>query len=198
MIKISKLFAPIIFTGLYGALVYFSWMHISADESYMAGQEKMDNGNFEVALDQANKSIMKNPYEPRYYYGRAKILLASTVGDKDEKNEIKKLAYADMQKAIRLNPKNLVTLRNLVPIYYFLVVEDLEGVGSANNIDSDYALVVRNYFNRVKRYSPNDVGLPTLTAKYEKRLGFTEDYNESVEMVKALRPDLLEWHPNFN
>jgi tetratricopeptide (TPR) repeat protein len=205
---IIKKVLPLLLTVLYGWFVFTLWNHFSADESYVESKKLLQNGRYVKAIEQANKSIKKNPNEPRYYYGKAKILLASNAGaDQQQLHEIvqniggkdpKNYAYTKlMLKAEGLNPKNLVTLRNLVPIYYFLATNDLNQPGSPDNLDPEYEKITKEFFTKVKNYSPNDVGLPVLTAKYEKRLGFDEMYNESIEKIRQLRPDLPEWHPNI-
>lgn len=191
--------AVLVITVLYIGLIMTSLKHLSADESYMAGRNFMSGGDFGKALDQSNKSIKKNPREPRYYYGRARIYLSGTLATTtdEEKHLLKQRALEDLIKAEELNPKNLVTLRNMVPVYYFLAIDDLGNVEASENIDSNYAQTTKDFFNKVKNYSSTDVGLPVLTAKYERRLGFYEMLENSKTKVRELRPDLLEWHPNF-
>jgi len=186
-----KILKIILATTLYIALVYYSWNFLSADESYMTGQKKLTEGNTKKALVYANKSINKNPREPRYRYGKAKILLASTISNTN-KEEIKGEAYKEIQRAEDLNKKNLVTLRNIVPIYYFLGINDLTQPESKNNIDEKYIKNIEFFFNKIKKNYPNDVGVHVLTAKYEGKL-YLEGEKKSKEKIKELRPDLLEW-----
>jgi len=168
--KITK---TILITVLYGYLLIHSWNTLSADESYMAGQKELSKGNIEKAIEYANKSIRKNPEEPRYRYGRAKILLASTVDSTDKDNE-KVNAHKDLIKAQTLNPKNLVTLRNIVPLYYFLSIHDLTQTNSNENIDETYIKHTESYLKTLKQEYPNDLGVHILAAKYEKKLNLIE------------------------
>lgn len=184
-------------TIIYLLLMRIFWQTVSADEAYVGSRNVLKSGNFERALNLANKSVSKNPREPRYYYGRAKVLLASTIKlSGSESIEVKKRALYDLQTAQNLNMRNLVTLRNVVPLYYFLASGNLEGGSGINNIDPLYLPVTRDYFNSIKHYSPTDVGIYTLLAKYERRLGFTNELNDSLENVARLRPDLLNWYLN--
>ena len=107
---------------------------------------------------------------------------------------LKKLALNDLQTAQNLNPNNLVTLRNVVPLYYFLAIEDLEKPADGKNIDPEFIEATKDYFTMMHSYSPTDVGIYALLAKYEKRLGLNELYEQSVGRIKILRPDLLEWY----
>lgn len=175
--------------------MFIYWQAVRADKSYVEGQRAMKRGEFELALEQANKSIDKNPREPRYFYGRAKILLAATV-NQDEKTtqEYKLSAASDLLKARRLNKRNVVTNRNIVPLYYFLGVKDLRQTGEEQDIDEKYIEFIKGYYQSIKHYSVNDVGVYALLAKYERKLGLEEGYLESVDSVRRLRPDLLEWY----
>ena len=190
-----KNLATLLLTVIYLSLMVIFWQTVSADESYVESQRALKKTNFEVAIQQANKSIQKNLDEPRYYYGRAKVLLTLTVNLADEeKPHVKYLAENDLLTAQNLNPKNLTTLRNIIPLYYFLAVDDLGGIGDENNVDPEFIERTKNYFEMMHSYSPTDAGIYTLLAKYEKRLGLNELYEQSVEKIKILRPDLLEWY----
>ncbi len=174
------------------------WQIVSADESYVDGQRKYKAGKQEIGLSYANKSINKNPHEPRYYYGRARIYLALTTNQNKESAEaLKKLALNDLQKATKLNPNNLVTLRNVVPLYYFLAIKDYTLTSTNNNIDQEYIQITINYFQHLKNTYPKDVGVVTLVAKYEKKLNLNQEYKQSLEMIENLRPDLVQWHPSL-
>lgn len=182
-------------TIIYLLLMSIYWQTLSADESYKDGQRIMKQGNFEVALEQANKSISKNPREPRYYYGRAKILLAAT-SEQEQKiiSEYKVDAAKDLIRAKALNPNNLVTHRNIIPLYYFLGIADLQQPSAVDNTDEDFIEIVKGYYQSIKHFSTNDVGIYTLLAKYESKLGLEKELNESLDNIRRLRPDLLEWY----
>lgn len=191
-----KIFKAVVLTVVYISILKIFWNAVGADESYIDSQRALKESNFERALLYANKSIEKNSREPRYYYGRAKVYLGSTTTGKITVNKDK--ALADLQKAQELNPKNLVTLRNVVPIYYFLSIFDLSRVDATNNLDEKYFTATKEFYSDLKNYSPTDVGINVLLAKYEKRLGMEQEYKESLEIVERLRPDLMDWHPSLN
>jgi len=170
-----------------------------ADTDYTESQNQFRTGDFQEALEFANWALEKNDLEPRYHYGRAKIYLATTINQTENiQNELKKLALKDLETALSLNPKNLVTMRNIIPMYYFLGAKDLSKPSTKAGIDLNFVGVTQNYYKQIKRCFPNDAGIHVLLAKYEKRLGLTEDYKDSVENIKRLRPDLLDWHPSLN
>ncbi|MFC1622299.1 tetratricopeptide repeat protein [Patescibacteria group bacterium] len=120
------------------------------------------------------EAVVLNPNEPTYYRYLAKQHLL-------EDNE--EAAFEDIISAISLNPKNLTTLRNIIPIFYFL------GPG--------YIPQTLEYFAHLKKTYPNDLGILADIAKYEKRMGLMTDFKKTYEIGKKLRPDLVEWHESF-
>jgi len=182
--------------GVYFYLNLYIFKFYNADIYYKKGQEYIKNGDEKRALYYADKAVTMNPYEPNYYRGRAKIktvLLASTQNNIKIKQEI----YDDLKKALELNKNNLVTIRNSIPIYYFLAVGDVYKAPGKDNYDEKYIELVKDFFNDTKRNYSNDVGVLVSIAKYEKKLGLEESYQDSVTRIEFLRPDLLEWHELF-
>lgn len=179
------------------ALTTFGKMYL-ADIQLAQSEELLLNGKTQKALDKINAAIKNNPQEPKYYRHRAKISVTATLGQKPEtQKQLKDLAVRDLEKGRSLNPKNLATLRNSAPIYFFLGNKDLSQPATTENIDTSYLFTIENYFNQIKNYNDTDVGLYVLSAKYEKRLEMNDGYNESVEKIKELRPDLLDWHEDL-
>ena len=182
--------------GVYFYLNLYIFKFYNADIYYKKGQEYIKNGDEKRALYYADKAVTMNPYEPNYYRGRAKIktvLLASTQNNIKIKQEI----YDDLKKALELNKNNLVTIRNSIPIYYFLAVGDVYKAPGKDNYDEKYVELVKDFFNDTKRNYSNDVGVLVSIAKYEKKLGLEESYQDSVTRIEFLRPDLLQWHELF-
>ena len=160
-----------------------------ADKLLEKSERSLSKLDTRTALRLINKAIEKNSYEPNYFRIKAKILLVGNMSKEDTLNNLKK--------SLELNPNNLVTIRNSVPLYYFLASKDLSLPSGYDNLDEQYVPAVRDFFGFVKDKYPNDAGVISLLAKYEKKIGFTDDYLSSVEMVRKLRPDLLEWNESF-
>ena len=139
---------------------------------------------------------MANPFEPNYYRGRAKVNTVLLVSSQD-KQKVKQEIFDDLKKSFEINKNNLVTIRNSIPIYYFLAVGDIYKAPGDDNYDDKYIGYVKDFFNDIKNRYPNDVGVILSVAKYEKKLGLEESYKNSVGRIKFLRPDLLEWHELF-
>lgn len=159
-----------------------------ADLYYKNSQKQLVLGKEEVALKNAQIAIYLNPNEPRYRLGKAKIFLTT------RDNNLKAGAVDDLKKAYNLNPKNLVTARNSVPLYYLIAINDVYKKPGKENLDVRYVEVVKKFFSDMKRRYPNDVGVYVLIAGYEKKLGFDTEYKNSIERIRELRPDLLQWY----
>lgn len=181
--------------GLFIFWVFLCVRYYTADVYFKKSQDYLKKGKYSEALVYINKSVNLNPNEPNYYRGRAKILTISLV--EKQKPDLKNLIYEDLNKAINLNQNNLVTLRNSVPIYYFLAVKDIFGAMSIENTDDYYISQTKNFYKDFKNKFSNDIGVVTLIAKYEKKLGLIKEYKESEDIVRKIRPDLLNWHESF-
>lgn len=198
--KFFKLMLLVIVWTSAGYVISFVNRIYSADKLSVRSADFLRKEEYEKALNTANGSLELNPLEPSYYRTRALVYLTAGILEKDgvKKNIYKKSAYADLQRALVLNPDNLVTERNLVPVYYFLANEDPAAKPGGNNHDPEFIGEAKNYFQMLKAKYSRDAGVISLVAEYERKLGLTEEYEKSKEMVRILRPDLLEWYSSFN
>jgi hypothetical protein len=178
-------FSAFVLISLYKADIYFN-----------KSQDLVKEKEYDRAVFYANKSVELNPFEPNYYRGRAKVNTVFLVSDNDIE-KTKSNIYLDLKKAEELNPDNLVTIRNSIPIYYFLAVRDLHLTPGPDNTDDKYIEIVSKYYSKVKNDYWGDVGVLLSLAKYEKRLGMYENYERSISRIKDLRPDILEWNDLF-
>jgi len=85
-------------------ILYYLSSFFSADVNFKRSQELIKKGSYDSALYYVNKAISKNPLEPNYYRGRAKVKSAFLVLEED-KNSVKKSIYEDLRKAEELNPE---------------------------------------------------------------------------------------------
>jgi len=167
-----------------------------ADFYYKKSQTLITHGYNDQAYRYAVKSINFNPFEPNYYRGRAKVNLVRLVSAEDQE-PIKMEVLQDLRKAYSLNENNLVTIRNMFPIYYFLAVKDISLGSSQDNIDASFVDISIRFLEDNKHRFWGDAGVIAEVAGYEKRLGLANEYNESVERIRILRPDLLDWYQSF-
>jgi len=173
--------------------------NFAADVYAKSSIKAFEAGDPAKALQLASAAITLNTREQYYYRLRAKALLVYAVQfDNLKLQELKKLVYADLVKAQELNAENPANSRGLIPLYYLLAITNLTIDTQAGTVDynSDdyYKGLAQNYFRQVLNMYPNDVGVATELAKYQKLLGLQDDYGKSVEQIKTLRPDLLEWY----
>lgn len=169
-----------------------------ADVYYANSQNLLKEANIKEAQKYADLAVRLNPYEANYYRGRAKVNTVALVKVPiEEQSILKEEILSDLEYAVSLNEDNLVIIRNSIPLYFFLSVFDLSMPADSNNIDYEYLPDARAFFNFAKSKYDHDVGVISLIAKYEKRLGLEEEYARSVGLVEKLRPDLLEWHESF-
>jgi len=166
-----------------------------ADVYYTSSKSDLENGQLEDAEEHIVSSIKLSSYEPAYRRQKAKILLATLIwSDEDETREE---ILENLEKAYDLNPKNLTTLRNSIPLYYFLTSGAMNKAGSVENVNADYVTVTRNYYATLKNTYQNDLGLYADIAKYEKKLGLEGDFGETKEKAEIMRNDVVEWHESF-
>jgi tetratricopeptide (TPR) repeat protein len=165
-----------------------------ADVAFESSQNQIDSGDYSKAIKSINSAIKLNRQEPNYYRGRARInVISLSVAQEEYLQEIKSEILADLQKAYQLNPNNLVTIRNLIPLYYFLAVKDISVKEDPMNIDDNYILIAKDFMKQAKERFKGDAGVYVLVARYEKRLGLVKEHGDSVKQINVLRPDLLEW-----
>lgn len=176
-------------------IILFARMYL-ADVFYESSQSSFANQDYEKAEQFASRAASLNPNEPAYLRHRAKTLIMMSFSQNNA--VFKSQAYDDLISAYHLNPKNLATIRNSVPLLYFLSVKDYTiPATSGTNIDLNFFNLTKDYYANVKNISQTDVGIFVLLAKYEKKLGLVDEYNESIKKITNLRPDLLEWHEDL-
>lgn len=152
--------------------------------------------DFSSSLGFANKAIALNPMEPAYYRRRAKILLLSQDVLKAAISP-KELALEDMKASIELNSKDLATLRNVIPLFYYLSLANIFEASSMESpqIDKNYNQQAIQFYNFLAETYSTDAGILVSLASYQKKLGLKEELNQTLHQIEILRPDLLEWHP---
>lgn len=183
---------------VYVSLINIFITNFKADRAYKRAQNSFDKNDINNAYQNIEKALTLNPNESTYYRERAKVLLALSLNTSSKDNRVlKDLALKDLDKSIALNPNNLVASRNATAIYYFLSVEDLTKEQSKDNLDQDYIKHILKHLNTLETKYKNDLGVQILIAKHEKKLGLENKYLATLENIKQLRPDILEWHPDL-
>lgn len=155
--------------------------------------------DFNNSLKWINRAVNSNPNESAYLRQRARTYLTGSIipGFTGTITENKQKALGDLEKAESLNNKNLATLRNLVPIYYYLSAEDLLKSEENVEFEDNYLLKTRVFYTNLKITYPNDLGILADLARQEKRLNLEKDFSKTYEMAEKLRPDIVTWHESF-
>ncbi|HLD51604.1 hypothetical protein A3K34_04015 [candidate division WWE3 bacterium RIFOXYC1_FULL_40_10] len=181
-----------IWAGYFSMSAIFVQRYV-ADVSSEKAMELLSKGDIQGATYNAGRAVLLNKLEPSYYRNKARVEIASLVltdlGAYDSK---KSQILEDLDLSLAANRNNLVTKRNLVPLYYFLALRDL----TSKELDDEYTEKARAYYSELKRDYKNDAGVLVLIARYEKKLGLTEDLADTKKLITVLRPDLVDWAIN--
>lgn len=190
----------LLLVGLYFSFVGKVLGVFIADIYHVQSSTQLEAGNIEGALVSAKRSIEINTLEPAYLRHRAKVYLAKKVlAIEQDRTEIERAVMQDLLDAQKLNPRNLATLRNSVPLYYFWAnsPEETAHFGEFDEYIESKKTPARAYFTNLKTTYNNDLGLLADIAKNEKKLGFIEDFEQTRALAEELRPDVVAWHPAF-
>lgn len=174
MKKVTLIFTIVI---IYVFLIKLLFSFFLADIYFTYSRNLFDEKKFEESLKVATLAVQLNHYEPSYYRQLARAYLGVSEYGK---------VLDHLQQAQNLNENNLTTLRNAIPIYYAL-----------SKSNALYLDTTKSYFVYLKSRYPQDLGVLVDVAAYEKSLGFDESYDDTLLMIKNLRPDLLEWYPSL-
>lgn len=185
--------------AIYGYLNIQFFKQYLADVASKESDLYFERGDVIKALALANRSIKMNPHEPFYYRQRAKTYMLTTMGQSaDEISYIKASTLKDLLRAREVNPDNLATLRGEISLYYLLALSNLTEASQQksqdNTTDIFYLGLAKDYYQTLSERFYDDAGVLTQIAKYQKMLGLENDYQNSVERIRILRPDLLEWY----
>jgi len=195
MQKLVRVTTVVLIWGIFAAFSVKAWNVYQADIAYETSQDYVDNGDYLEALKLADRAIELNPYEPNYYRGRARInTISLSVATQEYIPDLKKLILEDLKHSYALNPNNLVTIRNLIPLYYFLATKDIAVKEDSGNVDLAYLSPTLEFFKMAKARFVTDAGVYVLVARYEKRLGQENELTKTLEHIRKLRPDLLDWY----
>ena len=166
-----------------------------ADIYFASSKNLLSEGQIKKSADHIIKAVRFNKNEPAYRRQKAKVLLATLVWQDEE--EVKDKVLKELNVAQELNPKNLATLRNVIPLYYLLSIKDVKEPNGTESIDPEYISETRNYFAMLKNVYTNDLGMFAEIAEYEKKLGLVNDYNYTHEQAMEMRPDIVDWYGAF-
>jgi tetratricopeptide (TPR) repeat protein len=194
MNKLLKISIVLVLTGFFLVTVAGISRVYMAEIAYKQSRDSFRTRQITRARRQVSNAILLNKNEPAYYLQKARLelVLSNKEGVLDA-----------LQTAQKINPENKATMVDSIPLYYFLALtdialqvqnpEELNTVDPTDNIDENYIALTEEYFDYVKQKYPLHVGTQVKIAKYERLLNL-KGYSKTIESVKELRPDLLEWY----
>ncbi len=191
----SKKIVFLLISAIYMLVVVIGVTFFVADSFDFAADTLIKNKEVLLGLSFSENATNLNPFEPSYLKTRAHLLLYASAMDREMSPVYKSSAVDALDLAIKLNPTNLATLRNTLPVYFYLTITDLTHPVTAKNLDYKYLDLFAEKSEALTSYVPNDLGVLVTTANYYSRLGMTDSYTEIVTRIKHLRPDVLDWHP---
>lgn len=169
-----------------------------ADVTSIESLDTIRNGNISKSVALINQTIRENPMEPKYYVNRASVFLTIASGETGaERQKYKLMALDDMQNAYKLNPNNLLAIKSLIPLYYYLSVSGSPSSNSSMQIDPEFKSLSKEFYASVFNKAPQDVGVYVLIYKYTKRLEITDINAAAKEKIMQLRPDLFDWYSDL-
>ncbi len=164
-----------------------------ADLSSTFGKKILTNGE----ISQANEYLVAaghlNEYEPTYKRNKALMYLSIALSgmlNEEEVVAIKKKAYEELKVAYTLQPINLVNLKSLIPMYYFLSLKDISD--PTKGYDEEYRSQAIIFFRQIRDAAPTDADLALSIGKNLKLLGAKEDARKSLERAVSLKPDMTD------
>lgn len=156
----------------------------NAEEIFREGLKKIEQGNFQGAINDFTEVLKINPNIPDAYYFRG--LARDLLEDNEE-------AIKDYSEAIRLDPKNTYAYNNRGTVYAELKEYDkaIEDYDRALDKDSENA---NAYYNRALAHTA--LGKPEQAladfqkaAELYKKQGQTADYEDAMSRIKELNPE---------
>lgn len=199
ILNINKILKIVLIFLIYIFCIYNILRVFVADIYFQKAGKQLEEIHLDEAFKLNSKAISLNSKEPQYYIQQAKILMLNTANEKSGAYiPTKNLIYTYLTKALYLNPNDLVSKLDILPVYALLSTKNiLDSEIYPNNIDDKYEDSMYLFIENLKKDYPNDVGVIAKCAYYEKRFGFDTEYQQSIERIKILRPDILEWYPTL-
>ena len=150
-------------------------------------------GNLGVASVYVRRAVKLNKSEPAYHRLKATNLIASTVVetlDPSERELVLELALAELRIAYNLQKDNIVNIKSLIPLYYYLSVDEV--AAESSGLNEAYRTEAVSFLDEVFDSSPTDSSLYLTIGKYYRLLGETEKAKVAIRRAFALKEDSLE------
>ncbi len=193
----------LLLTASGAAYLVFSKTVISffvSDYLHSKGKEYLYDGYISKASDLVESSINLNPNETLYHRTLATTLIAGTISSElnpKDKETLKKRALKELNTAYKLQPYNVVNVKSLIPMYYFLSVSDISDPKNAA-LDEEFKKSAISFYKKIQGISPNDASIYLTLGKHYKLLKENETAKSLLEKALTLKPDLIEAQEELN
>lgn len=190
--KTNKIIAYLFLILVY---VSFNFKVISAfisDYKLSKSKTLLSRAEISKAQKEINKSIFLNDSEPANFRQQAITYIASTLSENLSQENIKTLktlALQNAERAYELQPYNLVNIKSLIEIYYFLSVKDLSKLESGG-FDENFKNKTLDFFSKSEKLTQNDADSSLTLASYYKNLGEVEKSEKLYKNAKRLKNNL--------
>lgn len=117
--RVTRSKVLIFFIGAAAIYFLFSISNLLlADISYAAGRNLNEIGEYAQAIEYFEEAVKLNPYETAYHRDYAYAL--AKLAKEESRENYSEMAAKEAQIAYQLNPKNSLTLKKLLSVYYTL------------------------------------------------------------------------------
>lgn len=192
MNKTNKILMILVLLFVYAVFTKTVFSFFYADYVHKEGREELFAGNITKSSQKVGKAVRLNPNEPFYHRSKATVYLAATIieGVSDEdKMVLKARALEELEKAFGLQKNNLVNVKNLIPLYLFLALDDSNNLENAT-VDRGYVNHAIKMYTEVENISPNDSSTYLSLGKNYRLLKERDKAREMLEKALMLKPDL--------
>ncbi len=192
--KVIKLVFVILLFLIYFKFSVTAIKFFAADSANTKAKGYLYSGQVTSAMPYSQLATNLNSSEPSYQRLFATLLIAEALtGDHTlaEKTILKKAALIHLNIAYTLQKANIVNLKSLIPVYYFLTVDDVDSNAPTNHQLKEATL---SFYKSIENASPNDASFLLILGKHYRLIGENLKAKELLERALTLKPDLKEAH----
>ncbi|MEK7595295.1 MAG: O-antigen ligase family protein [Patescibacteria group bacterium] len=187
----------------YSVLIITSTKHFLADYYNTQAKKQLSEMKIDSAFKSSQKANNLNSWEPTYKRTLATIYLTTTVSESvngEEKKYLKTLTLNHLDQAYKLQPYNLVNIKNLVPLFGYTGMVDISD--EAQGVDAAFSPRILAFYKNVEALAPTDASLALALARgtrpynkeqailyYQKALNLKENSKEALTALENLQKE---------
>lgn len=190
--KIIKLFLVFLLALIYSKFSMTAIRFFIADSANSKAKGYLYSGHITGAIPYSQLATTFNNSEPSYQRLFATLLIAQALTgthNANEKHTLKKAALVRLNRAYNLQKDNIVNLKSLIPVYYFLTVADVKNNTSSSPELKEAAIA---FYKNIENSSPNDASFLLILGKHLRLIGENEKAKELLTRALMLKLNLTE------